>query len=282
MSSIIYDLAVAYRIYPKVSKNPPVFSDDKLKLSEFCLNSFKKSLGGLKPKMYVILDGCPSEYESIFRKYFEESDLFFLKVDEIGNYKTFELQIDTLLNQSESEIIYFAEDDYYYLPNQFEDMINFIRNNPKAHFISPYDHLDYYCMDLHDDKYYITFSSKKHWRTTVSTCLTFLTTKRNLLQTKDVFLSFVNGNYDASLWMILTKYKVFNLIRLLKSYKNSHLEFSLVISAWKYGWRYLLFKKKYFLWVPIPSIATHMEKYYLAPTMETSLITDYEFFLSSS
>ena len=42
-----YDLAVAYRIYPGVSKVPPVFSQDKLKLAEFCLKSFKDSLGDL-------------------------------------------------------------------------------------------------------------------------------------------------------------------------------------------------------------------------------------------
>jgi hypothetical protein len=44
------DLAIAYRIYPRVAK-PAValpFSDDKLRLSEICLRSFKESLGGLR------------------------------------------------------------------------------------------------------------------------------------------------------------------------------------------------------------------------------------------
>ena len=40
-----YDLTVAYRIYPEISRSPAVFSSDKYKLSEFCLKSFKESLG---------------------------------------------------------------------------------------------------------------------------------------------------------------------------------------------------------------------------------------------
>jgi len=42
-----HDLAVAYRIYPKVSR-PALglgFGEDKLSLSEACLKSFKDSLG---------------------------------------------------------------------------------------------------------------------------------------------------------------------------------------------------------------------------------------------
>ena len=61
-----YDVAVAYRIYPKVSRAPPVFADDKYQLSELCLKSFRDSLGSLKVKMFVLLDNCPPSYEDLF------------------------------------------------------------------------------------------------------------------------------------------------------------------------------------------------------------------------
>jgi hypothetical protein len=118
-----YDLTVAYRIYPKISGSPAVFSNDKYKLSEFCLKSFKNSLGNLKVKMFVLLDNCPSKYKDLFLKYFDAENLNFIELDGIGNQSTFSLQIKLLLNQNFSEIIYFAEDDYFYLPNQFSDMI---------------------------------------------------------------------------------------------------------------------------------------------------------------
>src|ERR1700731_1686715 len=59
-----YDLVVAYRIYPMFSKlgQGLPFGDDKLRLAEVCLRSFRDSLGSLRVKIWAILDGCPQEY----------------------------------------------------------------------------------------------------------------------------------------------------------------------------------------------------------------------------
>jgi len=90
-----YDVAVAYRIYPKVSRVPPVFPNDKYKLSELCLKSFKDSLGSLKVKMFVLLDNCPPSYEDLFKRYFDEQDLEFIRLNGVGNRATFDMQIET-------------------------------------------------------------------------------------------------------------------------------------------------------------------------------------------
>ena len=84
-----YDLAVAYRIYPKVSKVPLVFGDNKFKLAELCLRSFKNSLGSLRVKIWVLLDNCPAKYEELFKKYFDINDLEIIKLPGIGNRGTF-------------------------------------------------------------------------------------------------------------------------------------------------------------------------------------------------
>ena len=49
-----YDLVVAYRLYPKVSKSAQSlpFGDDKALLAETCLKSFKDSLGSLRVKFW--------------------------------------------------------------------------------------------------------------------------------------------------------------------------------------------------------------------------------------
>ena len=52
-------VSIVYRIYPKVSKTPPVHSKDKYKLSELCLSSFVKSLEGIDFKVWILLDACP-------------------------------------------------------------------------------------------------------------------------------------------------------------------------------------------------------------------------------
>ncbi len=261
-----YDVAVAYRIYPKVSKVPPVFPNDKYKLSELCLKSFKDSLGSLKVKMFVLLDGCPPSYNDLFTQYFDEQDLELIRLNGVGNRATFDMQIKLLLDQNFSEIVYFAEDDYLYLPNQFERMVQFLKEAAHVDFVSPYDHMDYYVLDLHNQKNFIKFYNDAYWRTAASTCLTFLTTKTKLGKTQNVFHSYSQGNRDASLWLSLTKHTLFNPLVILRYYRANGDFFGIIKLAWQFCWRQILFGKRRNLWVPIPSIATHMERDHLAPT----------------
>jgi hypothetical protein len=263
-----YDIAIAYRIYPKISKIPAAFPDNKYELSHLCLSSLKESLGSLKVKIWVLLDNCPEEYEKLFKVYFSEAELQLVRLSGIGNQATFDMQIKILLEQEYSKCIYFAEDDYFYLPNQFESMLTLIKDNSDVDFISPYDHLDYYTSDLHQQKEDIKMFGGKHWRTAGSTCMTFLTTKETLAATQDIFRSYVKGNYDASLWMSLTKSKVFDFGSIYKYYFEDRFLFDVVKMAWQFSRHQILFGKKYSLWIPIPSAATHMESQYLAPTID--------------
>jgi len=273
MNTHDYDLVVAYRIYPKVSGKPALYGHNKLQLSEFCLRSFKKSLGLLRTKMYVILDGCQQEYEELFRKYFDYSDLEFIKLNGVGNHATFSLQVKILTEQKESDIVYFAEDDYFYIADKFKEMIDFIKNNPTAHFVTPYDHLDYYTIDLHSNRVKIAFYGKRHWRTASSTCLTFLTTKEILLKTKHVLLSYERGNLDVSMWLSLTKYDVLNPFRILRYLLKCRVFAYYVLIAWRYCWIQIVFKREWNLWCPVPSIATHIDERFLAPTIGKTILT---------
>lgn len=264
-----YDVAVAYRIYPKVSKVPPVFAEDKYRLSELCLGSFRKSLGSLRVKMFVILDNCPPEYEELFRRHFEERDLEFIRLNGAGNYRTFELQIEILLQQKCSENVYFAEDDYYYLPGQFPAMVDYINSGPDIDFVTPFDHIHYYTLDLHRHSNEIRVHGSKHWRTANSTCLTFLTTKRTLASTKRVFRTYRHKNNDSSIWLSLTKYRVFNPILPIKYFFGRQWFLLEIISfAWLFCWSQILFGRQRKLWASIPSIATHMNSKLMAPVVD--------------
>lgn len=259
-----YDLAVAYRIYPGVSKKPAVFSDDKYKLSELCLRSFRESLGSLRVKLWALLDNCPAEYEELFRKYFADDDLEFINLGGIGNNGTFRLQVETLLGQKESDYIFFAEDDYFYLPGAFEEFYRFFTDTG-ADFATPYDHLDLYTMELHDYKSQIITHGARHWRNVSSACMTFMATKKALANTKNVFLSYSLRNDDLSLWLSLTKAKIFNPALYLKYMFRGDRIFRALLKAWYFCWRQILFGKKYNLWSPMPTIGTHMESISLSP-----------------
>jgi hypothetical protein len=269
-SSVRYELAVAYRIYPRVSR-PALdlgLGDDKYCLSEACLRSFKDSLGGLRVKIWAILDGCPPAYEALFRKYFDDSQLAVVKLEGVGNQRTFAKQIEMLLDQSDAELVYFAEDDYFYLADQFSSMIEFLRTDPEVDFLSPFDHLDCYHLALHRTPKWIRTYAGRHWRTASSTCLTFLTRKATLAKYRAVFHSYVHGNFDSSLWLSLTKQRVRNPLFLVRSLLVGSFDWKIIVKAWLYCWRQILLGKKVKLWVPVPGIATHLDAHSLSPGID--------------
>ena len=265
-----YDLAIAYRIYPKVAK-PAIglpFSEDKLKLSEICLRSFKESLGNLRVKLWVLLDGCPEEYALMFKKYFDAKDLVLLPMPGVGNRATFGKQIDILLDQKESEIVYFAEDDYVYLPGQFPRMVHFLSANQDVHFVTPYDHPDCYRLGIHRHPKWVTVFDGYHWRTAASTCLTFLTRRESLRRKRGVFKSYCWRNYDSSLWLSLTKSTLVNPFQFLRFALEQRHYAKVVAKAWLYGWPQIFFGRRIKLWVPIPAIATHLDAQGLSPAID--------------
>jgi len=268
MSKLSYDLVVAYRIYPAVSKTPLVFQDNKYKLAELCVKSFKKSLGDLKVKLIVLLDNCPGEYKVLFETHFDTKDLLFKEYQGIGNQATFAQQIDLLLEQNDSEYIYFAEDDYFYLENRFSDMIRFLKNNKDADFVSPYDHPDNYSRFFHAHPHKIRVKDSVYWRTCQSTCLTFLTTKKVLKKTAKIFRTYVKGNHDFAVWAALTKFAGLNAFSIIRSFVKEIYFLKLYALTWLHGWWQVLFGRKYTLWAPVPSIATHMQNDGIAPVVD--------------
>lgn len=262
-----YDVAIAYRIYPKISKVPPVYPDDKYKLSELCLASLVKSLSRIRAKWFIILDNCPNEYRKMFEKYLSETDTDYIETQVQNNGRTFGMQMDLLLEQNFSNIIYFAEDDYFYLPDTFQEMISAIQR-PDFDFVSPYDHLDSYTREFHNLPYYIKFDGKRHWRSAGSTTMTFLTTKDKLKKTEKVFRTYIRKNYDSSLWMTLTRNKIANPFRFLYLLSKDHETLKIYAKAWIYTPLKTLFGKKYTLYTPIPSIAQHLDNKCLAPGID--------------
>lgn len=262
------DLAIAYRIYPRVSRETAAFPHDKLKLSELCLASFRRALGSLTVKVWVLLDDCPPEYEALFRAYFRPEELVLVPLEPSGNAATFEKQIEILLEQRDSELVYFAEDDYFYRDGALERMVSFIRSQPDADFVSPYDHLDYYELDLHRYPARIRAAEGQHWRTAGSTCLTFLTRKRVLRATERIFHSYARGNSDAGLWFSLTRVSPWRLLAMARGFFSRDLLFRVLGRAWYHGPVQTGLGPTRKLWVPIPGLATHMDALFLAPAVD--------------
>jgi len=155
-----YDVAVAWRIYPGVSKQPIIFSDNKLKLVEACLKSFIAATEGLSIRYFFILDGCPKEYIKLINGLFPGNSTSIFETSAIGNGATFRKQVEILMEQSDSDLVYFAEDDYLYLPGQFVNMINLLRTKKEVDFVSAYLHADTFTHPIHSHRRNIIFAAK--------------------------------------------------------------------------------------------------------------------------
>ncbi len=261
-----YDLVIAYRVYPGIAKSPVFYSNDKLKLAELGLRSLRLALGQtIRVRMIALLDGCPPEYETMVLRYFPREHTEIMHLNRIGNHGTFLLQINRLLEQNHADFVYFAEDDYLYRPGTFEHLLNFAASAPDVHFVTPCDHPDYFRLPLHERCSVVRYCSDHFWRTAGSTCLTFLTRRSVLQKTASVFRTYQHGNFDASMWLSLTKFGVRNPLHMLRSGFHSRLEAAILAKAWLFGWHRILAGRRYNLWVPMPSMATQIECDTLAP-----------------
>jgi len=267
MPSDKYDLAICYRIYPGVSGNPIFGFKEKLPLLRLNLESFKESLGGLKVKMWVLLDKCPATYSDLLNEIFPDTEMKIISLGGEGNGATFRRQVDILREQTDSDLVYFAEDDYLYLPRSLEQTVQFMRAHSEAEFAAPYDHDDYYKKFIHHFRGREITENEHRWRMVVSTCLTFMGRKAALEESAAVFKTF-NKNPDLALWMAVTKIRVWNPWSWARSAGDGLFFPASHALAWRYAWRHILFGQKQTLWSPMPSLITHMDSNGLAPGVD--------------
>ena len=262
-----FDLAVCYRIYPGVSRDPIFGFKEKLPLVRLNLETFKESLGDLKVKLWVLLDNCPPAYADLLKNLFPQTAMELIPLGGEGNGATFLRQVKILTEQTDADLVYFAEDDYLYLPCSLERTVAFMRRHPEADFASAYDHADFHSKFVHQFRAPEIFEDGRRWRTVASTCLTFMARRKAVEESAAVFKTY-NRNPDLAMWMALTKKHVCNPWSWIRSCSDGLYFPASHALAWRYAWRQILFGKRRTLWVPTPSLATHMELSGLAPGVD--------------
>jgi hypothetical protein len=264
----IHDLAVCYRIYPGLSGKPALGITDKLTMVRLNLQSFKAALGGLKVKLWVILDNCPPAYQELVTSLFSHTDLEIISLQKAGNEATFLRQLDILSTQQEAELVYFVEDDYLHLPLALEVAVKFMRKHPEADFLTLYDHPDFHSKYTHQLGGQEYQEEGRRWHTVASTCLTFMARKSSLMESAEVFATYGRKNSDLGLWLALTKTRVTNPWSCVRSLGDGMFFTASYLLAWRHAWRNILLARKRTLWVSVPSLATHLDLFGLAPEVE--------------
>lgn len=279
-----YDITIAYRCYPKISKTPKYWESNKLEMIKWWLKSLVLLLWDLKAVFYIIADWIQENWKEEIISVLWNHKVIYIYTNSIWNAWTWNKQIELLLEQDYSDIVYFAEDDYLYNISDnawLKEWISLLKDK-KADFVSLFDHLAIYKNYLHKYKKDFIITENKIRKTEASTCLTFMTTKKTLKETKKIFDLYTRWCWDYPMWTILTKKNNFRLFdvdynhklwlpwnkkpsliqKLLKNFPYWTVCFFMSRIYWA---KHILFWKKYRLFIPTPSIATHLESEDIAP-----------------
>ena len=254
-----YDVAIALRVYPGISKQPIGNFCSKLEMFRVNLLSLYRALGSKKARIHLMLDGCNESFAEAAGKIVPPEDLEITFTPSVGNEQTFLLQIDWLLQQGWSENLFFAEDDYVYQAGSFEAILNLLEKpENNIGFVSPHNHGDYYRSRLQQKLgTRLLFSEGHHWHLPASTCLTFFTRKEVLQATQKVFRTYARGNLDFTLFTVLTMPEKMRLPSL--SLLKERFFLKCLLKAWWMTGSQLLSGRSWQLAVPVEAAGTHLQ-----------------------
>jgi hypothetical protein len=137
----------------------------------------------------------------------------------------------------ENDLIYILENDYLHTPGWVDQIQTLYNEFENLNYVSLYDHNDKYFLPMYDDLVSkIWTTSTLHWRLTPSTCGSYITTKKILLEDYDDQTGVTVPIGDHHKWLYLTE------------------------------------TKNRFLLTPIPGLSTHCMEGLLSPTINWSQI----------
>ena len=195
-------------------------------------------------RLYVLIDGEIND--NFVKKY---SDKFvFIQIeggDQRISWKNTNIIIkhycdNNIINQN--DIIYILENDYLHVDGWVPKVVDLF-SKKSNYYVSLYDHPDKY-NDYKELKSEILSEGNHHWRTTPSTCGSYIVSKEVFLDDYEISTNIESFCYqmyhtpDHFKWLILNLYKKREII------------------------------------TPIPSLSTHAMKYLMAPNIVWDKITE--------
>jgi hypothetical protein len=184
-----------YRISDQSYKKPKLIGATK----EVCLKNFVRCFlkrdipwavpGDWSDPLRVIADRCaPATVEMLAK-----TGLVVMETDK-GNAGSFMTTFDlALLECADDELIYFCEDDYLHTPDAPTLLEEGIR---RADYVTLYDHPDKYTRLYSGGEHSkVIRTASRHWRYTVSTCMTFGAKAKTLKEDADVWMKGTSGDH---------------------------------------------------------------------------------------
>lgn len=195
------------------------------------LNSINKNKSNIN--INVMMDGkissnWISKYKSLYNYYEFEG----------GNINNVTKKVYSFIKDyrcDDQDLIYILENDYVHMYNWYDKVQTLYNEFSGISYVSLYDHLDKYNHPMYDklqSKIWVT--SNHHWRSTPSTCGSYITTKQIFLMDYDDHTGVTIPIGDHHKWLFLNK------------------------------------TKNRFIMTPIPGLSTHCMSELMSPTINWS------------
>ena len=161
---------------------------------------FENFLGTIKNKdvqLHIVMDGVTKH--NFINQY---KDRFILHEIKAGNdqssfFQTWEIAKNTPMESN--DLVYFLENDYLHTNDWVDKITELFSTYKLLHYVSLYDHNDKYFLPIYEDlvsKIFVT--ENHHWRTTPSTCGSFIIIRELLELDYDIHTS-VSGDHNKFL-----------------------------------------------------------------------------------
>lgn len=170
---------------------------------EKCFVNLLDTINGKSVRLHLIMDGGVEN--NFINKY---RDSYILHSINAGNdhdsfWKTWEIVKDAGVESQ--DLIYFLENDYLHTYCWVDKVLELYNSHQEISYVSLYDHNDKYTSDMYTDlQSRIITTQTHHWRTTPSTCGSFII-KKNIFE--EDYHDHVNVFGDHQKFLDLTKNK---------------------------------------------------------------------------
>jgi len=161
-----------------------------------CLENFLKHFP--KEEIIIYADNVKTETYEWLKSY--ECEL--IRTNGGSSAAGFRIILQDALKLSDTEVVYFVEDDYLHLPNSRKILLEGLE---RAHYVTLYDHVDKYIPASMGGNHFIGddgaeetrvfLTNSSHWKLTNSTTMTFASTVETLREDAPVWLSYTSGTY---------------------------------------------------------------------------------------
>ena len=154
-------------------------------------------------KLHVIMDGTANR--NFISKYRSEYTLHEINGgSDVSSFRQ-TYQIAKKLTTAPDDLYYFLENDYLHIDGWVDKVKELFNTYSNLNYVSLYDHNDKYFLPMYENLASKVFTTKTHhWRTTPSTCGTYIVNKKIFLEDFDVPFQ-MEGDHNKFIWLAQNK-----------------------------------------------------------------------------